>query len=445
MPAGSRNIYVFALFNALSFQMILGSPMVLYAKSLGANATTLGVIAGMTAMLVIFQIPAARFVDRLGYKRFVVSGWSIRTIFVVLMTLVPLSHPWVPPAGRLGILLGLLFLFNVSRGISSCGWLPWISAIVPTTMRGRHLTTDAAMVNLASLAAFWLAAFVLGENAGPWEFSALFGFAALTAMISLAFLRRIPEEARVEAATTAISRPPLREMLRVIEFRRLLGMNLAWSLANGGVLTFIVAYLKGTAGLSEREILMLTSFTFAGGLTNQLLLRSFLDRHGSKPVLIAGCGIWTALMTGWSLVAGDVWSAGIIGLGALAFGVGLASSLMNLANLRLAMISAPEAGRSHYFAVFSVVANVTLGVSPVLWGVLVDACSELRVDLGVFTLNRYSLLFGLTALCFAATAIFSIRLIEKDAASLQQLLATAISRSRMRYFLRPWLRMPPRY
>ena len=50
--------------------------MVLYAKSLGASATVLGIIAGMMPLLVIFQIPAANYIDRVGFKRFVYAGWG---------------------------------------------------------------------------------------------------------------------------------------------------------------------------------------------------------------------------------------------------------------------------------------------------------------------------------------------------------------------------------
>src|SRR5439155_11260876 len=78
LPAGVSNAYLFAMFNALSFQIVLSSPMVLYAKTLGASATVLGVVAGMMPLLVIFQIPAAQYVARVGYKRFVYGGWGIR-------------------------------------------------------------------------------------------------------------------------------------------------------------------------------------------------------------------------------------------------------------------------------------------------------------------------------------------------------------------------------
>ena len=77
-PAGLNNAFLFSAFNALSFQIVLASPMILYAKSLGASATVIGIIAGMMPLLVIFQIPAASHINRIGYRRFVLGGWSTR-------------------------------------------------------------------------------------------------------------------------------------------------------------------------------------------------------------------------------------------------------------------------------------------------------------------------------------------------------------------------------
>src|SRR5207247_3152462 len=90
-PPGMANAFVFATFNALSFQIVLGSPMVLYAKTLEASATVLGMIAGMMPLLVIFQIPAAAHIARVGYKKFVYAGWGTRVTFIFGMALVPLT------------------------------------------------------------------------------------------------------------------------------------------------------------------------------------------------------------------------------------------------------------------------------------------------------------------------------------------------------------------
>ena len=69
-PPGLNNAFLFGTFNALSFQIVLGSPMVLYAKALGASATVLGIITGMMPLLVISQIPAANYIGRVGFKKF---------------------------------------------------------------------------------------------------------------------------------------------------------------------------------------------------------------------------------------------------------------------------------------------------------------------------------------------------------------------------------------
>src|SRR5205823_14045407 len=90
-PPGLHNAFLFSGFNALSYPLVLGSPMVLYAKSLEASATVLGIIVGMMPLLVIFQIPAAAHIARVGYKRFVYAGWGTRVMFIFAIALVPLT------------------------------------------------------------------------------------------------------------------------------------------------------------------------------------------------------------------------------------------------------------------------------------------------------------------------------------------------------------------
>lgn len=441
---GIANVYTFAGFNALSFQMVIGSPMILYAKSLDASATVLGIIAGMLPLLVIFQIPAARYVDVAGYKRFVLSGWSVRTFFVFLLAFIPLSVGFLPVESRLALLLVLLFLFNLSRGISSCGWLPWITSIISPSERGKFLTREAMTVNLASIFAFWMAAMVLGGEPAPWRFSSLFFFSAICAAISLLFLRRIPPEPAVSQDQRP-PRPSLRAMLDRRPFRKLLEMNVAWAIANGGVLTFLVAWLKEEAMWTEGSILKLTSVTFVGAICNQLLIARGLDRFGSRPLLIAGMIVWIVLLGCWTAIAG-----GMIGpqfaIVILLMGVlGLGGSMVNLANIRLAMLSVPDEGRSHFFAIFSVVNSLGLGLAPVLWGILVDATSRLSITMGNgFALNSWSLLFSILALLFGVALALCLRLEEPRSVRWEALMRFVLRQSRARYWLRPWSRSTPR-
>jgi hypothetical protein len=156
-PVGLHNAFLFSMFNALSFQLVLGSPMILYAKTLGASATVLGMIAGMMPLLVIFQIPAASYIPQFGFKRFVYAGWGIRVLFIFAIALVPVTSGFLDARNRLALILVLLFCFNLSRGISSCAWLPWITMLVPSSLRGKYLARDAAVQNFGSYITFLIA------------------------------------------------------------------------------------------------------------------------------------------------------------------------------------------------------------------------------------------------------------------------------------------------
>ena len=277
-PAGLHNAFLFAGFNALSYQIVLNSPMVLYAKSLGASATVLGIVAGMMPLLVIFQIPAANHINRVGYKRFVYAGWGIRVLFIFGLALVPLAGFFLDAKTRLALLLLLLFCFNLSRGISSCAWLPWITVPVPPAIRGKYLVRDAAVQNFGSFLTYLVAAGVLGGATHSWQFSVLFGFSAIMGGASLFFLKRIPDVPISEPERVSKARVPWLEMMRYPPFLKQLRMVMAWSVAYGGITAFTVAYLRMEVGMSETRIMLVTAVAFLGGLSSL----GFLG-HSTRP------------------------------------------------------------------------------------------------------------------------------------------------------------------
>jgi MFS family permease len=437
-PPGLNNAYLFAVFNALSFQIVLSSPMVLYAKFLGATATVLGIIAGMMPLLVIFQIPAAQYVSRVGYKRFVYAGWGTRVMFIFAMALVPITYGFLNPTSRLALMLMLLFGFNLSRGISSAGWLPWITSLVPPSVRGRYLARDAGWQNLASFCVFLLAAFCLGRNPSPWRFALLFLFSAAMGATSLTFLKRIPESATPEVVRSSSTPVPWREMVHYAPFRKLLRMVIAWSAAYGGMTVFTVAFLRVKVGMPEGTILMVNSISFLGGLSSLWFLGSRLDHLGSKPVLVFTFAAWLLVVAGWGLLAGKVLPPWLSFIVMLQFFMGLCAALVQMSNTRLAMAIVPVMGRSHFFAIYSVLANVSLGLAPILWGLVIDAVGSQEFLWFGLEWNRYSIFFMAVALVLVITAALARRLEEPEAASLEELLKEILIQSPQRVLVRFW-------
>ena len=78
MPEGVWNAYLFQVFNTVSFTIVSSTPMLLYFKKLGASATVLGIVMALPELMNILQIPAAQFVEKMGYRAFVLRGWTVR-------------------------------------------------------------------------------------------------------------------------------------------------------------------------------------------------------------------------------------------------------------------------------------------------------------------------------------------------------------------------------
>jgi MFS family permease len=439
-PPGLHHAYYFSAFNALSFQIVLGSPMVLYAKSLDASATTLGVIAGMMPLLVIFQIPAANYIPRMGFKRFVFAGWGIRVLFIFGMALVPVTSLFLSSQTRLVLMLALLFFFNLSRGISSCAWLPWITALIPANLRGKYLATDAGVQNLASFFAFLIAAGCLAGRPGPWQFAALFLFSAVTGAISLSFLKRMPDaEVPEEIQTRAGGGVPWMAMAGYDPFRRLLLTIVAHSVAYGGIMAFTVAFLRNE-GMSEGKILLLSSVAFIGGLSSLWLLGSRLDRVGSKPILTFSYSSWALVLIGWLTLSGNLLPVRISLVLVLQFAMGLLAAVAQMSHTRLAMAVIPVMGRNHFFAIYSVMANVTLGMAPIGWGMIIDLVGERApVWMGI-SWNRFTVFFGAVAVCWVVTLVLGRRLHEPHAVSMEEMLRQVFSQLPLRFVARLWPR-----
>jgi MFS family permease len=439
-PAGMNEAWRFALFNALSFQIVLGSPMILYAKTLHAHATVLGIIAGMMPLMVIFQIPAAQYIPRFGYKKFVVTGWGTRTVFTLGMVFVPLATGLLDVTTLLVLMLALLFAFNLVRGITSCAWMPWITHLIPENYRGRYLSGDIAMVNLGSFLTVVLSALCLGATPKPWQFAVIFAFSAITGTISLLHLNRMPDVPITGAARSSSEPIPWGAIVKHPPFRKLLKFAVVWAVAYGGLNAFTVAFLKTGTKLAEGQILLVTSVAFLGGLSSLWFLGHRLDHVGSKPVLGLSLSAWLLILLGWLAIAGGVLPASVPLILTLYFVMGLFAALTSMATSRLAMAVVPTMGRNHFFVLYSVATGLALGLSPIAWGLIIDLIGARHFRFAGVDWNHYSIFYLLVFVAFAMTLALAHQLQENKAATFGSLLTEIVIELPQRLWLRLWPR-----
>jgi hypothetical protein len=412
VPPQATNSFRFSLYNAINFQITLGAPMVLYAKSLGGSATTIGIVASLAPLMTVLQLPTAYFIPKVGYKGFVLFGWTIRAGLLFLLAILPLLR-FLPAMVQIELMLISLFLFNVVRGISTGAWLPWLTALVPANARGAFLRSDQVHMQCGGMLAVAISTVVLWSGGRPWQFSLLFVISALAGMSSLHFVRKIPDIEIGEQAKSSGQPVPWLEILKYPPFTKLLVFNVVYNWVVGGLAAFVIAFLEGRAGYTAGQVLAVSLAASVGAFTSVPFFGLVLERTGSKPLLRLAMTLYLIGILFWVAFTSGMVPAHYLLVGINYLILGVAGGLFSIANTRIAMDTMPIMGRNHFFALFTVFASLSLGLAPIFWGVFLDALGRHEFAIGFFQVNRYSTYFVLLAVLGIITFFLAKPLIEK--------------------------------
>jgi MFS family permease len=401
---GAFNFHWFNFYNAICFQIILGAPTVLLAKDLGANSTILGIFAAFTPLLTTLQLPAARYLGRFGYRSFALAGWGLRSVFIATSAIVPLLLCW-PKEVRLGLLLAGLFFFNLLRGISSAAFLPWVTNIVPGTMRGRFIGMDHTFTCAGSLLTMLLSALMMRGNVEAWRYSMVLWLSVAGSLISLLYLRLIPDTRHPSVEEEPSEPISFRAMLSLVPFRNIILFSLLFAGVAGGLAVFPVEYLRVQARFPPSTIYALSMGYFLAPVLILQRVGAGVDRLGSIAVIRAAILLFVTVLSLWfAMSAGLIdpsWKLVLI-LNILG---GAAMAGYNMATLHLSMAVVPGAGKNHYFALSTVITSLGMGVVPILWGWLLDALGKFDLMTGSLHLRRHSIYFlGVSLLSVVALA-----------------------------------------
>lgn len=414
LPKGIRNAYWFQAFNTMSFTIVLGPLMILYFKNLGATATILGILASLAPILSILQIPAAFFVERIGYRAFVLKGWTMRSLVILLMAGVAFLPTEFDNHTRLTLMLFLLVAYNAMRGISSCGFLPWISRIVPESLMGRYLSRDQISMGIASVGINAAIAVLLYYVKSPHAFGCFLLFSFISGTTSLLFLRRMPDAPVPDESTREIV-PTWKEIIFFPPFLRLIRYSIIINIAMSGGGAFWPAFMKDTFHASDTKVLIIMAATVSVMVASLALFGHQVDRVGSRPILFLAGFIHFFHFIGWLLAGSGITGFTITTVSIQVLTAGIAGSLYNIAVTRLAMGTMPEHGKSHFFAYYSVINNIILGLTPVCWGLILDYFKTWEMIHGEWRFTRYSILYVSIALTCLLALLFLKKVKEPKA------------------------------
>jgi MFS family permease len=413
LPPQIKYVYFFQAFNSISWQMCLAGPLILFARELGASALALGILAGLTPLASIVQMPFAQRAERIGYKRLTVSGWTSRTFILAVLVALPFAATLIDPQIVVLITLITMVAFTVLRGIGIAAWMPWISALVPRSIRGLYLSRDRFFVNTANLFALAVSGAILAAGHQLTAYAMVFGLGVAAAFTSLFFLRRMPDAKPITVPGSNTQKRRWRDLLHDVPFARLLIFASMVQVVVAANAAFVIVFAREQIGIPDGIILWLTAAASLTGTFTVVLLRNRADTHGSKPFLWMVLGMWAAAIFVWMLLAGGMAGhAAPLVAGALLVIGGVSFAAYDLSITRLLMNTVGDKpGNAQYFALNAAIVNLVAAFMPILWGALLDAWKNVDAMAGPLDVNRFTLFFGAEVLLlgFVALALWRVR------------------------------------
>lgn len=437
-PGVVRWLCAFQVTNGINFIIVLGAPMVLIGKYLGAGDALIGLILALTPFLCVLQVLAARLADAWGYQRLMLAWSGLRSLLLLLMIPLPLLRGqsilgWpVPDGWLLAMLLILVFLYTALRNVIFVGWVPWLSKLIPETQRGRYFGWDQTCVSAGMLASLIFSAVFLGndqEGVPGWKYALLLLIAWLAFELGRRLLRIVPCPPPAAPSATSASFG-WREFLAVSRqvwahkpFRRMVRWmiinNLAWG-AYGG---FTVVFMRDELKISEGHALGISAATMLGIIASSMFWGKVSDHVGSRPIMrLAGAG-QVCVLTCWLLLAAGMLHLSVGGLYLLNLCFGVITAAMTIPFLKLYMESFPKDNLTSATTLNTAIASVFSGISPLAWGAILQLLKA-QPALENGWLRPFTIFFGISIILTLLIQVALGRIRDDKAMSHLELLGT---------------------
>ncbi|HUG11512.1 MAG TPA: MFS transporter [Opitutaceae bacterium] len=397
-----RSGLVFGFFNAINWQVALGTPMVLLAEALGASPFQVGMAYAFVYILTPVQVLATPLLHRFGFRQLMSAGWGLRSlfllpaIFVAVLARISGPEPWM-----VNVLIGSVFLFTFMRSIASCAWVPWLYAILPPGIRGRYFASDQVISGIGSIGILVTCSVLFMTLPLFDAFIVMYSISFAGAVASFFFLRRMPDG---EKPSTISLRRVFQEtpafLLKPSPFRRFLAASAGFAILTTPVAPFCAYYLRVQDALAPGNILLFTTMQYAGVVLGSLMLRNQIDRIGPRPFFflalilnVTVCAYWIGeLQFG---VTDTAWLPFIY----LLFGMGAATWVSATLSFLPHVTGGPS--RPLLLSLHGAVTSLIGGLSPIVWGYFLKEPGDVpAMDPVMFQVFFVVGIVGLVAIAF---------------------------------------------
>lgn len=191
----ARRVYdQYNVINSLSFALVTGNTITLYALLLGARSTTVGLLSACMHFS-FFALPLGKLVcRRFGVIKTFAYTWIARNTSLLPMLAIPHLYAQDYTALALYVLIFSVALFNFFRGMGMIANNPVITMLAPGKHRSSYIVRISLANNSAILIATLLLSGALSVNASltTYHFATALGIALRFFLLRFSFSHYLP-------------------------------------------------------------------------------------------------------------------------------------------------------------------------------------------------------------------------------------------------------------
>ena len=285
--AKARDVFnIFNFFNALSWNLLVGSIITLFALRLGASSTYIGTLSALL-YVAFFFLPLGKLLAR----RFRIVGifsfaWVMRALGMIPVIFAPVAVYFGYQDTALGMTMLGVAIFHIARGVGMIGNNPVLNNLSAGPDRGSYMTQIQIINSATGMFSGFAIAIILGRDPPLFLYSIIMTVGVICGITSGILIKKVPEppvDQKAEKISLvgifreAVSQPPIKLFLIIM---------LIVALVSGVSRTFLVVYAREVFLQEDGMVLLYSVFGGLGNLLIGMLIKFLVDRIGAKPIFI---------------------------------------------------------------------------------------------------------------------------------------------------------------
>lgn len=365
-----RSGLIFGFFNALVWQIAIGTPMVLFAEQLGASSFQVGLAYSFVFLQTPLQIFATALLPRYGFKKVAMRGWMARSLFLAIPLYLAILSPDVGQPWMVNAFIWSVFFFCIFRTIGATALTPWIFGFLPPNIRGRFFGSDQMIAGIAGVGTLVSCAALFAFLPVYTALLIQYGIASVGSVLSYVALDKLPDiEKPPPISLWSLLKDTPRHIFAPSPYRHYLWLAAWYVVTVTSIPPFAAYYLRVVAQQSAGQIMLFEVLRYLGVIGGAWLIRRRVDITGAKPFFLLALVLYVGVGVLWW-----VFLQGLLGSGAVLFAIylilGLSAVCWNIANLNYLPKVLPKDGRALAISVYGAVTASLGGCAPILLGLV---------------------------------------------------------------------------